>query len=192
MQNGLFYLNSLLFGVGLAVDAFLVALVNGMNGGVNGRRQAVLTGGTFCVFQFCAAMLGWVIAGAAVGLNAEIERYLAWAAVCVIVFLGVRMLVKSARKDEEVAPVVGIGAVLAESAATSVDALTVGFTVEEYGAAAAAVCSAIIAATTFLMYLAGYAVGRRFGTKLNSAASIIGGIVFLAIAVEIIVTTYVG
>ncbi|MDE6400980.1 MAG: manganese efflux pump MntP family protein, partial [Clostridiales bacterium] len=86
---------------------------------------------------------------------------------------------------------VGVGALIAQGAATSVDALTVGFTIEDYGVFAALACSAIIAATTFFIYLIGFAVGKKFGMRFEKAASIVGGAVFLAIAVEIIITTYI-
>ena len=79
---------------------------------------------------------------------------------------------------------------MAQCAATSVDALTVGFTIEEYAVYAALACSAIIAATTFVVYLVGFFVGKKFGMRFEKVASVVGGAVFIAIAVEIIITTY--
>lgn len=191
-MNGLFYVNSLLFGIGLAVDAFLVALANGMSC-PSGKARAWLTAIAFAVFQFGATMIGWVVAHTAFEYYASIEIYLSWAAVVVIVALGVRMIVKGTRKKQvDHVVCVGVLPVLAECAATSVDALTVGFTVEEYGTASAALCSTVIATVTFIMYIVGFAVGKKFGTGFEKAASVIGGAVFFAIAVEIIVTTYLG
>ena len=187
--NGLFYLNSLMLGVGLAVDAFIIALSNGVNriGGRRGGAAATL----LAVFQFVAVMSGWAVAHAAYEQFSRIRLIFSWAAVVVFLYMSVKMFMSAARKESEKINVKqGVTAVILQSAAASVDALTVGFTVEEYGAIAAIVCSAIIAAVTFTVYLSGHFLGKRFGTKLGRGASIIGGIAFIAIAVEIIVSTY--
>ncbi len=191
--DNLFFLNSILFGVGLAVDAFLVALACGMSGQTTGRikLRAVLTATAFSIFQFAAPMLGWLIAHTAFEFYQNIELYFAWAAAAVIVFLGVRMLVKKHDESDQIHTATGIVAVLFECAATSVDALTVGFTIEEYGAGAAAVCCAIIASVTFVTYLCGFALGKKFNEKFSRVATVLGALVFFAIAVEIIVTTYI-
>lgn len=188
--NGIFYLNSLLLGVGLAVDAFIIALSNGMNG-IGGRRGSIVAT-LLAVFQFAAVMAGWVVAYTAHELCGWIEKVFSWTAAVVFLYMGVKMFMSAARKTEQsYGATRGVAAALLQCAAASVDALTVGFTVEEYGAVAALICSAIIAAVTFTVYICGHFLGKRFGIKLGRAASVVGGIAFVAIAVEIIVTTYV-
>ena len=188
--NGIFYLNSLLLGIGLAVDAFIIALGNGMNG-IGGRRGSVVAT-LLAVFQFAAVMAGWVIAYTAHELCGWIVKVFSWTAVAVFLYMGIKMFMSAVRKNEQNESVAcGAAAILLQCAAASVDALTVGFTVEEYGALAALICSAIIAAVTFTLYVCGHFLGKRFGVKLGKTASIVGGIAFVAIAVEIIVTTYV-
>lgn len=188
--NGIFYLNSLLLGVGLAVDAFIIALSNGMNG-IGGRRGSIVAT-LLAVFQFAAVMAGWVVAYTAHELCDWIVKVFSWIAVVVFLYMGVKMFMSAARKTEQSSSAAhGIAAVLLSSAAASVDALTVGFTIEEYGAVAALICSAIIAAVTFMVYTCGHFLGKRFGVKFGTVASVVGGIAFVAIAVEIIVTTYV-
>lgn len=190
--DSLFFLNSLLFGIGLAVDAFLVALANGLHFPKMSRAKTVGVAATFSAFQLIAPMIGWAIAHAAFVRFSWIEICFAWAAVAVLGILGVKMLIEACGKNAGDRGVrVGTDALIAQCAATSVDALTVGFTIEEYGALAALACSAIIAATTFAVYLIGFAFGKRFGMRFEKAASIVGGVVFLAIAVEIVITTYV-
>lgn len=187
--NGLFYLNSLMLGVGLAVDAFIIALSNGVNriGGRRGCAAATL----LAVFQFAAVMAGWAVAHAAYEQYSRIIPVFSWAAAVVFLYMSVKMFMSAARKVRETVDVKhGVLAVMLQSAAASVDALTVGFTVEEYGAVATIVCSAIIAAVTFTMYISGHFLGKHFGDKLGRGASVIGGVAFIAIAVEIIVSTY--
>lgn len=188
--DGIFYLNSLLLGVGLAVDAFIIALSNGVNGvgGKRGCAAATLLG----VFQFAAVMLGWTVVHAAYAQYSRIRLIFSWAAAVVFLYMSVKMFMSAAGKEGEKVNVRhGVWAVILQSAAASVDALTVGFTVEEYGVTSAIVCSAIIAAVTFMVYISGHFLGKRFGVKLGRAATVIGGIAFIAIAVEIIITTYV-
>lgn len=188
--NGMFYLNSLLLGVGLAVDAFIIALANSMNG--IGGKKGFAVAALLAVFQFVAVMAGWSVAYAVTELCGWIEQVFSWLAVAVFLYMGIKMFMSASRKnDEKVSVGVGAAAVVLQCAAASVDALTVGFTVEELGVVAAIVCSTIIAAVTFILYALGHVLGKHFGVRLGKMATVIGGIAFIAIAVEIIVTTYV-
>lgn len=72
--------------------------------------------------------------------------------------------------------------------ATSIDALSVGFTISEYGIGMAVLCAAIIAAVTFFICTAGLAIGKRFGTKMSGKASVFGGVILILIGLEIFLT----
>ena len=63
--------------------------------------------------------------------------------------------------------------------ATSIDALSVGFTISEYGWFMALVCSLIVAIVTFFICEAGLAIGKKFGTKLSGKASVLGGVILI-------------
>ena len=69
--------------------------------------------------------------------------------------------------------------------ATSIDALSVGFTISEYGWLMALAASLIIAVVTFFICMAGLRIGKKFGTKLSSKASILGGVILIGIGLEI-------
>lgn len=191
--NYLFFVNSILFAVGLAVDAFLVAISNGLTRPKTKTAKTLGVAATFAAFHMAAPMLGFIIARAAFKRFEWIELCFAWVAVVVISVLGIKMIVESVRTSgDSVKPTKqGVLALVAQCAATSVDALTVGFTIEEYSVGAALLCSAIISFVTFVVYTIGFAVGKKFGMRFGKAASVIGGIVFIAIALEIIVTTYI-
>ena len=186
-----FYFNSLLFGVGLAVDAFLVALANGMNKGGTKAFKVTAVASAFSGFQLAAVFLGWAIAHTAFTYFSWMEQCFTWIAVSVIIVLGIKMIVGGASENgDKHLTELSIAAVLVQCAATSVDALTVGFTIEEYGLTAAFVCAVIIASVTFAAYASGFAVGKKFGLRFGKTATVIGGIVFFAIAAEIIISTY--
>ena len=79
------------------------------------------------------------------------------------------------------------GALLAQGVATSIDALSVGFAIADYSFDKALLASLIIAATTFAICLGGLALGKRVGTLLSDKASVLGGVILVAIGIEIAV-----
>ena len=83
---------------------------------------------------------------------------------------------------------VGFAVLMVQGVATSIDALSVGFTIAEYGLLMALVCSLIIAAVTFVICMAGLIIGKKFGTKLSDKASILGGVILIIIGLEIFIT----
>ena len=71
--------------------------------------------------------------------------------------------------------------------ATSIDALSVGFTIADYGFAMALVCSTIIAVVTFVICDVGLYLGKTLGTKLAGKADALGGVILIGIGIEIFV-----
>lgn len=90
--------------------------------------------------------------------------------------------------NEEVEkPKVGLSAFLVQGVATSIGALSVGFTIAEYGLIMAIVCAIIIATVTFVICMAGLMIGKKFGTKFSSKAAVFGGVILIVIGVEIFI-----
>ena len=79
-------------------------------------------------------------------------------------------------------------ALMLQGVATSIDALSVGFTIADYGFLQALVCALLIALVTFFLCVAGLFLGKRFGTRLSNRANILGGVILIAIGIEIFVT----
>lgn len=185
-----FFFNSILLGVGLAMDAFSVSLANGLNEPKMRRRKMCGIAGVFALFQALMPMLGWICVHTIVQYFKSFEKLIPWIALGLLLFIGGKMLIEGIKnKDgEEEAVGVGLGALLVQGVATSIDALSVGFTISDYGFAMALVCSLIIAAVTFVICTAGLFVGRKFGTKLANKTSILGGAILVFIGLEIWVT----
>ena len=188
--NILFFLNSAFLGVGLAMDAFSVSLANGLN--EPGMRRGKLFGiaGMFAFFQALMPMTGWICVHTIVRYFRSFETWIPWIALLLLLFIGAKMLIEGIRNrnaDTE-KPGVGLAALLLQGVATSIDALSVGFTIAEYDFLMALVCALIIAAVTFGICVAGLLIGRRFGTRLAGKASLLGGIILIAIGIEIFVT----
>ena len=74
-----------------------------------------------------------------------------------------------------------------QGVATSIDALSVGFTISEYGLTMALVCSLIIAVVTFAICIVGLIIGKKYGDLFSNKAEIIGGIILIGIGIEIFV-----
>ena len=72
--------------------------------------------------------------------------------------------------------------------ATSIDALSVGFTISEYGWLMALTAAIIIAVVTFILCMAGLRIGKKFGTQLSGKANILGGVILIGIGLEIFIT----
>lgn len=186
----IFFLNSICLGIGLAMDAFSVSLANGLSEPCMRKTRMCIIAGTFAFFQALMPMLGWICVHTIVKYFEAFQSFIPWIALLLLLFIGGKMLLDGLKKDgsEEVCSTIGPAALLMQGIATSIDALSVGFTIADYGFVMALVCSLIIAAVTFAICMGGLLVGRKFGTKLSDKASIIGGIVLIFIGIEIFVT----
>ena len=184
-----FFLNSVLLGVGLAMDAFSVSLANGLHDPHMSRRRSAIIAGTFAGFQAAMPMLGWVCVHTIVELFSSFETFIPWIALALLGYIGGKMLLEGIKGEEaEEAAELSAGALFMQGVATSIDALSVGFTISEYGWLMALVCSLIIAVVTFFLCAAGLSLGKKFGTKLSGKASILGGVILIGIGLEIFVT----
>ena len=186
----LFFFNSVLLGVGLAMDAFSVSLANGLNEPGMRKRKMCIVAGVFGFFQALMPMIGWVCVNTIVCYFQAFEKFIPWIALILLLYIGGEMLIDGIRNKEEEAEAlkVGAGALIVQGIATSIDALSVGFTISEYNLLMALVCSLIIAVVTFIICMAGLMIGKKFGTKLSNKATIFGGIILIIIGLEIFLT----
>lgn len=91
-------------------------------------------------------------------------------------------------EDEDVKAEVGFKFLFLQGLATSMDALSVGFTIAEYDFNKAFLCSVIIGVVTFGICIAGLILGKKFGMKLADKATILGGCILIGIGLEIFLT----
>lgn len=187
--NFMFFFNSALLGVGLAMDAFSVSLANGLHEPKMSHKKTALIAGTFAFFQFLMPMVGWLLVHTLVQCFKQFQVCVPWIALLLLGFIGSKMLIDGIRGgEEEEAPAVGIAALLVQGIATSIDALSVGCTISDYGFLMAFVCCLIIAIVTFAICVAGLYIGKSFGTRLAGKAGILGGVILILIGLEIFIT----
>ena len=117
------------------------------------------------------------------------EPFIPWIALLLLAWIGGKMLIDGMKCEPEKEKAgVGLWALLVQGVATSIDALSVGFTISEYDVWAALLAVSIIAAVTFVICLGGLEMGKKFGTNLSNKASILGGIILIVIGFEIFIT----
>lgn len=189
--NLVFVIQSVMLGVGLAMDAFSVSLANGLNEPNMKGKRICLIAGVFALFQAIMPLTGWFCVHNLIRFFAVFEKCIPWIALLLLGFIGGKMIREGLQKKEEVEKteaVLGFKMLILQGIATSIDALSVGFTISEYEFIMALACALIIAAVTFLICVAGVKIGKKFGMKLADKASVFGGIILLAIGIEIFVT----
>lgn len=188
--NFAFFFNSIFLGIGLAMDAFSVSLANGLNEPKMKKRKICAIAGIFAAFQFLMPMIGWFCVHNIAKIFTMFERFIPWIALILLVLIGSKMLAEGFEKKEEGAVYtrLGFGALILQGIATSIDALSVGFTVAGYTAFQALICCLLIAVVTFIICTAGVVLGKSFGTRFANKASIFGGSILILIGLEIFIT----
>lgn len=186
-MNLSFFLQSALLGVGLAMDAFSVSLANGLREPEMSRPRLKRIAGVYAGFQFLMPMIGWFCVHTVSTQFSAARRYIPWIGFALLMWIGGKMIWEGFHpKEEEDEALLSSGALLVQGVATSIDALSTGFTIAEYGAGAALTACLIIAAVTFVLCAVGLRIGRRAGARLSSRAGILGGCILVAIGVKIL------
>lgn len=186
----IFFLNSALFGVGLAMDAFSLSLANGLNEPDMKKPRMCLIAGAFCFFQIIMPLIGWTCIHTIAEVFQSFQKFIPWIALVLLLYIGGKMLLEGIRnKDTQTeAKELSFVSLIIQGIATSIDALSVGFTISLYPLYAAVIESIIIGVVTFVICLSGLIIGKKFGIKLSKKAGILGGVILIAIGLEIFIS----
>jgi manganese efflux pump family protein len=176
----------LLIAVGLAMDAFAVALAVGLHlarkGGI-APRQYFRLGFHFGLFQFLMPIIGWL---AGTTIRSYIESYDHWVAMALLTYIGVK-LIREGRRSEEyhlADPTKGMSLVVL-SIATSIDALAMGLSLAILGTGIV-YPAAVIGIVACAFTLVGLALGRKIGATWRGRVALIGGIILIGIGTKIV------
>ncbi len=180
-----FYL-ILIIALGMAMDAFAVAISTGMNLKVITPRQYFRLSFHFGLFQAFMPVLGWFLGKNLISL---IARWDHWIAFFLLGYVGGKMILESFHTGEDkkkvVDPTRGVRLVIL-SVATSVDAFAIGFTLAALGVEIIWPAF-IIGLVTFLLTGFGMMTGRYFRNRLGSWAEKLGGILLILIGIKILI-----
>lgn len=194
----MFYMQSILLGVALAMDACAVSMANGLNEPKMARWKHVLIAVTFGLFQALMPLIGYFVGHAFIEY---IEKFIPWIALILLGFLGSKAIISSVKEiketklenNQEKEPVLKtltIKLLLVQAIATSIDALSVGLTISDYSILEAIICALIIAVVTIIICLVAVQIGKKFGDALGSKAEILGGIILILIGLEIFISSF--
>ena len=209
---GLLIFNSILLGFGLAMDAFSVSLANGFAEPTMKKGRMVYISGIYAAFQFAMPVIGWFLVHFAVTFFSGFQKFIPFIALILLAFIGGKMLIEGIKSRKcknngecdncpnnicDIRETVQKGEIstkllMVQGVATSIDALSVGFTIEGYNVLMVFVAALIIGIVTHITCFAGLNIGTRFGTKFAGNAKIIGGIILIAIGIEICVKGVLG
>ena len=188
MFSFIFFFNSIFLGVGLAMDAFSVSLANGLN--EPKMKSGKITGiaGIFAFFQALMPMLGWICVHTIISYFEQASKFIPYIALILLAYIGGKMIYEGKTKCCECGEcAVGLGALVVQGIATSIDALSVGLDIAEYSFAQALVSALIIAIVTFIICMFGIYIGKKFGNRLSNKASIFGGSILVLIGIYIFI-----
>ena len=187
-----FFFQSIALGIGLAMDAFSVSMANGIREAKMPGRKMCGIAGIFAFFQGLMPLLGWLCIHTIVQYFQAFQAWIPWIALGLLGFIGGKMLYEGIKSQS--CPVVPaalrIGALLVQGIATSIDALSVGFTIASYPLPMALISALIIAAVTFIICMAGLYIGKKAGSCLSGKAGIVGGAILIFIGLEIFITSW--
>lgn len=201
----------ILLGIGLSMDAFSVALVDGLTmKGINTKRSFFVAA-SFGVMQAVMPLIGfWLIelveyiAGSVAGEQASKATALIviWSAFALLLFVGGKMLIESIielRKppEEKKEKVFSYKEILLYSVLTAIDALAAGITMHTGLSDGRTVWLhvSIILVLTFGISLIGLFLGKQIMKLLKGRyeiSGIIGGAILILLAVWVIVSHYTG
>ena len=177
-----------LVGIGLSMDAFAVSICKGLAMPAVNKKQALLIGAYFGVFQALMPLAGWLLGSQ---FARHVTKMAPWIAFVLLAWIGGSMLRESLSKkeeDEEVEPVeLRHKELFLLAVATSIGALAVGvsFSMVELSVSIGA-AAALIGCTTFAISVGGVFVGHIFGARYKNRAEFVGGAILILIGVKIL------
>jgi len=186
------FLDILLIAIGLAMDAFTVAMAVGVHLSLSDKitlRQYFRLGFHFGLFQFLMPILGWL---AGTTIRNYIESFDHWIAFALLSYIGIKLIREGVKAGEYKRrdPTRGLSLVIL-SVATSIDALVMGLSLALLGSKII-YPSIIIGIVALVFTLTGLALGRKIGMKWRERVAWLGGLILIGIGIKILLEHLLG
>ena len=181
-----FIINSILLGAGLAMDAVTVSMANGLAENRMQEKKRWCIAGVYGFFPFLMPLLGGIMVHWLLLYFQMRETLIPWISLGLLLYIGGKMLLAGIqKKEEEAESILTKRDLLLQGIATSIDALSLGFTIANYTLTEAVLASFIIGGETLLLCYFAIGIGKNFGTILSNKAEILGGVILILIGLEI-------
>jgi len=195
VSTGQLLLSGLLLGLGLTMDAAAVSMSNGLEEPKMKPIKMFYIALLYGVFQGVMPLLGYFFGHLLFENFTFIQEYhlIPIVALIILLILGTKMIIdgiKEIKKPAEEREIkkIGFKLLIIQAIATSIDALSTGLSFADYQIYEAIIVVSLITLVTFIACIISVLIGKKFGDKLGSKAVIIGGIILIAIGIEIFVT----
>ena len=186
-QEDYFMSELIIIAVGLAMDAFAVAICKGLNMRKLDYKQTVLIAIFFGGFQAGMPLIGWFIGSKFADYITSIDH---WVTFILLLIIGGKMVYESFHGEDECdccESKLNLKELTALAIATSVDALAVGVAFAlEYERNTVFVAVTLIGVITALLSSLGVFIGHKFGAKYKNKAELAGGIILILLGVKIL------
>ena len=174
----------ILIAIGLSMDSFAISISNGLSIKNLKFYDALIIAIFLSTFQGLMPVLGWFLG---IGVEKYIKEVDHWVAFVLLGIIGLKMIYEGlVTKEEPQKVALDLITIIAQSIATSIDALVIGisFALLGWGIILPAI---IIGLTTLLFSMTGLRIGKEIGIKSGKSAAIIGGIALIGIGTKILI-----
>jgi putative Mn2+ efflux pump MntP len=179
-------LDLLLLATGVSADAFAVALGKGLHPRSQIIGRALLIATAFGLAQAVMPFLGWLLGSTFAAIIAPFDHRVAFG---LLALVGGKMLRGAIRpgidEDSSDRGALSMHELLVLSVATIIDALAVGVSFA-FLDVAIWIAVLVIGATSFALSFAAVLLGHRIGIRFQKPAEIVGGVILIAIGVQIV------
>ncbi|MCW4013491.1 MAG: manganese efflux pump MntP family protein [Candidatus Bathyarchaeota archaeon] len=187
MSHSMDIYSLVLLSVGLAMDAFSVALVAGFGLGKIKLSDTLKVSSVFGVAHIIMPTLGWFLGSTIIGL---IQRWDHWIAFILLAFVGGKMIREGLDEENEelnACDLLNFTSLIMFTIAVSIDALAVGlsFSLQELSIW---IPSLYMGAGTLIFTFIGLTIGNKTGSRFGKKAQIAGGLILILIGLRVVVT----
>lgn len=173
-----------LISIGVAMDAFAVAICKGLSMKKMNWKKALIIGAYFGFFQMIMPIAGYLLG---IGFDEWFEKFDHWIAFILLAFIGGKMIKEAFESEECLDDKVDFSSMFLLALATSIDALAIGVTYAFLDVSNCMEAFASIGIITFILSVVGVKIGNKFGNKFGKKAELIGGIILIFMGFEILI-----
>ena len=189
-------------GIGLSMDAFSISLASGLEEPNMKFKKQFIIAFAFGFFQYMMPMIGYIFVSVLSNVFSIIKKFLPYISFVLLSYIGIKLILEGIKyngNDNELKKIEEefsktessiskfISVLLFEAVVTSIDALSIGFTMGNYNFISANIQSIFIGITTFIICMIGIKLGKFFGFKFKKPALIFGGAVLIIIGLRILI-----
>ena len=169
--------------IGLAMDAFAVAICKGLSMSKMKWKNAIIIGLYFGFFQAFMPVIGYLLG---VNFQEQIASIDHWIAFILLGIIGINMLKEAVSKDcEKQNDSIKFKDMIVLAIATSIDALAIGITFA-FLKVNIVLAVSLIGIITFIISVAGVKIGNIFGDKYEKKAEFAGGLILILLGAKIL------